>query len=216
MQKGYAVQLINDVTTEYNNLPYMTHDQAVWLRDVILENRYSRLCELGFYHGKSTAYFAAILKEQGFGKIHTFDREVNLARPTIDEVLHHLKLQDLVTVTRAEKCFLWELGKLVEQNDRPIYDMCYIDGGHDFTTTALAFMLLDKLTAPGGMLIFDDVLWCPRNHSPYDYSTIYPRMSQEESTIPAVNFVCDNIVLRHDYTEIHHSMFDWRIFLKNN
>ena len=205
---------IDDVTQEYENLPYMSHDQATWLRDTILDNKYSSVCELGYYHGKSTAYIAAILKEQRFGKIHTFDRQTNLVKPNIETVLSKFDLEDLVTITKAEKCFLWELGKLIEQHDGPIYDLCYIDGGHDFPTTALSFMLLDKLTVPGGMLIFDDVSWCARSGLPMDYTTIYPRMSEEESVIPAVNFVCDSIVLKHGYTEVPVLKYDWRAFVK--
>jgi predicted O-methyltransferase YrrM len=204
---------INDVTEEYENLPYMSHAQAVWLRNTILDNKYSSVCELGFYHGKSTAYIGAILKEQGFGKIHTFDRVANSVKPNVETVLGKFDLLDLVTITRAEKCFLWELGKLVEQHDDPIYDLCYFDGGHDYTTTALSFALLDKLTAPGGMLIFDDVSW-RASEAPYDYTTIYPRMSREESVIPAVNFVCDSIVLKSGYREIPIQLYDWRVFVK--
>ena len=212
--RGDTVSLIDTVTQEYENLSYMSHEQAAWLRDVIMDNEYSSICELGFYHGKGTAYFASILKEQGFGKVHTFDRKTNLVKPNIDQVLSKLDLQELVTITRAEKCFLWELGKLVEQNSTPIYDLCYIDGGHDFPTSALAFTLVDKLTAPGGMIIFDDTNWNAQRDLPCDYSTIYPRMSQEESTIAAVNFVCDNIVPRYDYTEIPLAKYDWRVFTK--
>ena len=212
--KRNPVSLIDIVTQEYENLRYMSHEQASWLRDVILDNKYSSICELGFYHGKGTAYIASILKEQGFGKIHTFDRKANLVKPNIDTVLTKLDLQQSVTITRAEKCFLWELAKLVEQNSTPIYDLCYIDGGHDFPTSALAFTLVDKLLAPGGMIIFDDTNWIAQRDLPMDYTTIYPRMSHEESSIAAVDFICDNIVSRYDYTEIPLGKFDWRVFTK--
>ena len=49
---------------------------------------------------------------------------------------------------------------------------------------------------------------------PMDYTTIYPRMSHEESSIAAVDFICDNIVSRYDYTEIPLGKFDWRVFTK--
>jgi predicted O-methyltransferase YrrM len=195
----------------------MRHEHAVWLRDVIQQNGFSRLCELGFYHGKSTTYFAAILQEQGFGKIHTFDKLPTYSTlvPSIDQLLSDFGLGHLVTKTVAEKCFLWELGKLIEQHDQPIFDFCYIDGGHDFNTTALAFVLIDKLLQPGGMVIFDDVNWCAETNSVKDYTAIYPVMSEEESRIPAVNFVCDNIVSKYNYTELPHQEFDWRVYVKN-
>lgn len=193
----------------------MTHEHAVWLRNIIQQQGYSRLCELGFYHGKSTVYFAAILQEQGFGKLHTFDKQPTQVTPCVEDLLADFDLQDLVTVTRGEKCFLWELGKLVEQHSESVFDFCYIDGGHDFITTALAFTLIDQLIEPGGMIIFDDAAWCARKNLLTDYDKIYPVMSREESTIPLVNFVCDNIVSRYDYTEIPHSVFDWRVYTKN-
>lgn len=191
----------------------MTHDHALYLRDLILQNGFSSLCELGYYHGKSTTYFAAILKEQGFGTIHTFDKADNQLSPSIDDLLGFFNLEQYVIKTVAEKSFNWELGKLIKEHRAPIYDFCYIDGGHDFHNTALAFTLVDQLLKPNGMIIFDDATWAASKHV-NNYSQLYPYMCDEESKLAAVGFVCDNIVPRYNYTELT-QVFDWRIFVKH-
>jgi len=191
----------------------MTHDHALYLRDIILSNGFSSLCELGYYHGKSTSYLAAILKEQGFGTLHTFDKVQNQVKPNVDELLKFFNLEEFVTKTVAEKSFNWELGKLIKDNDGPIFDFCYIDGGHDFHNTALAFVLIDQLLKPNGMIVFDDTTWIAENNS-NDYAKIYPYMCEEESKLATVGFVCDHIVPKFKYKELP-KVFDWRIFTKD-
>jgi hypothetical protein len=71
------------------------------------------------------------------------------------------------------------------------------------------------LLEPGGMILFDDASWYAEKNLSARYSTVYPTMSKEESEIPAVNFVCDNLVKRYNYTESETTIFDWRLFVKN-
>ena len=196
----------------------MTHDHAIYLRDVILQNGFSSLCELGHYHGKSTTYFAAILKEQGFGTVHTFDKVTNRVSPSIDDLIGFFKLEDFVIKTLAENSFNWELGKLIKEHQEPIYDFCYVDGGHDFHNTALAFTLLDLLVKPGGMIIFDDATWTAKKdtqcRTANDCNLIYPYMCSEEFELAPIGFVCDHLVPRYNYKELP-KVFDWRMFVKH-
>lgn len=201
----------------------MTHDQAMYFRDVILKNGFSSLCELGYYHGKGTSYFAAILQEQGFGTVHAFDRDdqiQNQLSPNIDELLSFFNLEKFVIKVVAEKSFNWELGKLVKENQEPIFDFCYLDGGHDFHTTALAFTLIDRLLKPNGMIVFDDITWTVEKSQlctpTENYHLFYPYMSREESELAPVGFVCDYIVPKYNYKELPKpEAFDWRIFVKH-
>jgi predicted O-methyltransferase YrrM len=211
------MSLINQITRKCKNLNFMTHDHAMYLRDVILQNGFSSLCELGYYHGKSTTYFAAILKEQGFGKIHAFDRAEMQITPNIDELLSFFDLEEFVVKNVAEKSLNWELGKLIKEHPEPIFDFCYIDCGHDFHNTALAFTLIDLLLKPKGMIVFDDATWTaeksPTCQDAGDYNLIYPYMCNEESKLAPVGFVCNHIVSKYNYEELP-KVFDWRIFVK--
>ena len=50
----------NTVRSELDELPYMHHPQAFLLRDFVVDHDITDVIEIGFYHGKSSAYFAAI------------------------------------------------------------------------------------------------------------------------------------------------------------
>jgi hypothetical protein len=49
--------------------------------------------------------------------------------------------------------------KLLEVHADPIYDFCYIDGGHSWDVSGFGFFLVEKLVRPGGWLLFDDLDW---------------------------------------------------------
>jgi predicted O-methyltransferase YrrM len=48
---------------------------------------------------------------------------------------------------------------MIKKNRKPIFDFCYLDGGHTFDVTALGVSLLSILMKPGGILILDDLNW---------------------------------------------------------
>ena len=79
---------IEVVARQLHDLKYMGLDQARLLRDLIWKHGIESALELGFFHGKSTAFMAAILEERGSGHIVTMDHESAKRRaPPIGEVL---------------------------------------------------------------------------------------------------------------------------------
>ena len=134
---------IDTVTEKFGNLPYMKPKQAAFLKQFIVNNNVTDILELGFFHGKSTAYFAAILEENGKGHITTIDLR-NAARrsPSIIDVLAQLNLEHRVTPIFAPRSFTWEMQKMLSDDPIPQFDFIYIDGGHTWDGTGFGFFLL--------------------------------------------------------------------------
>jgi predicted O-methyltransferase YrrM len=49
--------------------------------------------------------------------------------------------------------------KFPEDDPTPRFDLCYLDGAHNWFVDGLAFFLVHRLLKPGGWIIFDDVDW---------------------------------------------------------
>jgi predicted O-methyltransferase YrrM len=135
------------------------------LYDLVLRSGAVNVLELGFAHGTSTMYLAAALDELGSGVVTTLDREVALERtPNLHQLAAHLGLEHRVRPLFAARSYNWELKKLVaqrtdEQETRPCFDLCFIDGSHTWYDDGLAFFLVDKLLRENRWIVFDDLYW---------------------------------------------------------
>lgn len=149
-----------EVTRAAGDLPYMSPEHADIMTALIVEHRLHRALELGFHHGVSTCYIAAALDELGEGSLTTIDLEVarNLT-PNVETLLEGLGLRHLVSVHYEPASYLWRLMKMLEVEPQPQFDLCYIDGAHSWATDGLGFFLADRLLAPGGWIVFDDLDW---------------------------------------------------------
>ncbi|MEY2830848.1 MAG: hypothetical protein RLZZ574_106, partial [Cyanobacteriota bacterium] len=141
------------------NLPYMSLKKAQVMQDFIHQHNISSILELGFYHGVSTCYMAAALEEAGGGSIVSIDLESAQKRqPNIEELLEKCGYLNTVEFYYEPVSYNWRMMKLIEEQEKT-FDLCYVDGGHDWYNTGLAFFLVDKLLQPGGWMIFDDLDW---------------------------------------------------------
>jgi predicted O-methyltransferase YrrM len=148
------------VSDKLRDLQYMKESQAVIMKNFIHEHEIKSILEIGFYKGKSTAYFAAILEDLGDGHVVTIDKKIaRKYEPNIGETLALVGLSHRVTPIFAHRSHTWELGKLASEAPRPQFDMCYFDGGHTWDVTGFGFLLVDILLKPGGWIIFDDLDW---------------------------------------------------------
>lgn len=139
-------------------IPYMRYAQAQELRALFERYEIRDCLELGFHHGVSSAYIAAILKEGGGGHLTTIDRlGAREKSPNIEKVLIDLDLREYVTVYHDETSYNWKLMEILENTPDPIYDFCYIDGGHRWEPDGFAFFLVEKLLRSGGWILFDDL-----------------------------------------------------------
>ena len=191
---------IHDVDRKFRHLKFMNLEQATLLDGFLKEHRLTRCLELGFFHGKSSAFIAATLSEIGEGHLVTIDRRNALERePNINQVLEAMDLQDWVTVSYEQRSYNWRLKQMLEQDNPPTFDFCYIDAAHTWDDTGLAFFLVDKMLEPGGWMLFDDL--------DFQYEALMPkkgkvpeylaRMGREEREAKQVRSVWEVLVKQH-------------------
>lgn len=188
----------DEVTQRFGDVRYMGEQQAAFLRDFILGRDLRDLLEIGFFQGKSSSYLAAILEDRGGpGHLTTIDRESARDKtPGIDDLLGALDLSHRVTPVWAERSYTWELGRLVRDGRRELYDFCYFDGGHTWDLTGFGFVLVDMLLRPGGWIIFDDLDWTiEKSISKREgRESAYAKYSEDELRAKNVRMVFDTIV----------------------
>ena len=194
------------VRSVFDDLEYMRHPQARLIRDFVVEHNSRDILEIGFYHGKSSAYFASILEDLGRGHLVTIDRDASRNRePNIEQVLSTLDLSHRVTPVYAHRSYTWELAKMIRANPRPQFDLCYFDGGHTWDPTGFGFVLVDMLLRPGGWIIFDDLPWTIEA-AMQDMAQLpahWRAADPEERSTPAVSLVFELLVPRLGYTDRH-------------
>jgi predicted O-methyltransferase YrrM len=196
---------IENVETKFGDLKYMRSSEATLLREFIAEHAAEDILEIGFYHGKSSAYFAAILEDLERGHLLTIDlRNARQRTPNIEQVLSTLNLSHRVTPVFVERSYTWELAKMIQATPRPAFDLCYFDGGHTWDATGFGFLLVDMLLRPGGWIIFDDLEWtiqkamAGRTNVPAHWR----KCSDDERAAPAVRMVFDLLVPHLGYTNL--------------
>lgn len=192
------------VTQQYENIPYMKHEQAVILRDLIHKEGAKDILEIGFYQGKSSAYIAAVLEDQGDGSLTTLDRKsAKRHDPNIEKLLQDIGLMHRVTPIYCHRSYTWELQKLLNTPNRPQFDFCYFDGGHTWDSTGFGVLLVDMLLRPGGVLLLDDMDWSIER-SPHHRKNpkLGAKYSAGERTAKPVRLVWDTILPHLGYSHI--------------
>jgi predicted O-methyltransferase YrrM len=207
---GHDQTLIELISKKYGHVPFMKHHQAEYLRKIILKNGCSKLCELGTCHGKGTVYMAAILQEQGYGQLTTFDRPKNLPlSPNVEELLAEFNLQSYVKVITSPEGYIWDLADIIQQGTTR-FDFCYFDAGHTFAVSGLGFVLIDLLMESGGILIFDDL-----DFFPTDFVGIYKDLTERQLKVPQIKMICDVLVSRFNYQQLSSPNKNWAVYRKN-
>lgn len=150
---------VEEVGRVVGDTPNMTQEQAHRLTEFMTRERVLDVLELGFNHGVSTSYMAAHLTGRG-GHITTIDFvSARHREPNIEGLLGKFGLRNLVTIHYEPTSYTWRLMKLLEEDDSPRFDLCYIDGAHSWFVDGFAFFLVDRLLRPGGWIVFDDLDW---------------------------------------------------------
>lgn len=195
---------LDKVDELFGDIPYMTRPRADLIKDLVTQHQLRDMIEIGFFHGKSSAYIAAILEDQGEGHLTTFDLiKARDKSPNIEELLRKLDLSHRVTPFFAKRSYTWELQRLINSDNRPQFDFCFFDGGHTWDNTGFGVLLIDMLLRPGGFILLDDMDWTingskhyqnnPRQMKPYD---------ADEREAPAVRRVWESILPHLGYEHI--------------
>lgn len=210
--------VFDETDRKVGELQYMTRENAEFMRKFISDRNLSSLLEVGFFKGKSSAYFAAILEDLGRGQLTTIDKKTALDHePNIDDVLQATALSHRVTRILAERSYTWELSKMIRSAERPQFDFCYFDGGHTWDATGFGFVLVDMLLKPGGWIIFDDLDWTIEKSlesSPHRRK-MYRKYGADERTTPAVRLVFETLVKKSGYRNMSEVReFSWGVAQK--
>ena len=150
---GRAVPLapgqVGAVTCRLGHLKFLQENQALFLRDLIRDNDLSELLEIGIFHGKGTAYLAAILEDLGRGRVTALDRDAcRRQKPDVDRVLASLGLAHRVRVRLHPRSATVTLLEMLEESPRPRFDFCYLDASHTWDVTGFLCLLVDMLLEP--------------------------------------------------------------------
>ena len=194
----------------------MSFGQAKYMENFIKSKKLSNLLELGFAHGVSSCYFAEILKESGKGHLTTIDLiSASYRKPNITELLLKNDLTEYVTVYYEYESYNWRLMRFIEENKKPIFDFCYIDGAHDWNVDGFAFLLVDKLLKPGGWIILDDMDWSFGSSPSMKNLPRVLNMPDDVKNTPHMSKVFDVLIRRHpDYRNFEVTDFGWGIAQK--
>lgn len=171
------------------------------LHEFVRESRPVDCLELGFAHGVSTLYLAAALEANGAGRLTSVDNASARERePSARDLLDRAGLAHRVELVYEDHSYNWFLRRelrrrLGAQGIAPRFDFCFVDGAHRWVDDGLAFSLVDRLLAPGGWVLFDDLGWRP----PADQAGVVA----EERELRAVHEVFELLVMTHpSYGEI--------------
>ena len=150
----------DEITERFGDVPFMNAAQAARMRELIAADDAKHLLEIGTFHGKGTAYLAAILEDRGAGHLVTIDKTNAQTRtPNVIELLAAAGLSHRATPRFAYRSYTWELQGMLAARPRPVFDLCYFDGSHLWDSTGLGVMLVEMLLKPGGILVLDDMDW---------------------------------------------------------
>jgi predicted O-methyltransferase YrrM len=176
----------------------------------------SSILELGFCHGKSSAYMAAALAAKGTGLVTTIDlRRVETRTPNILEVAAMTGLASYIRPIFSDVGSAWEMRKMImEQTDdtgqcRPLFDFCFVDAFHSWEMTGIDFFLVDKLLKPGSWLLFDDLGWSFENSPSWRELPATKAMAPEYRSAQQVGDVFRYLVMQHPAYENCRIDKDW-------
>lgn len=188
-------------------VPYISERNAKQLYDMIIENEFAQILELGIAHGTATCYMAAAVDELGGGHVQCVDLESVRDEfvPSAESQVAKCGLDNLVDITRMQTGYTWFLHDEIERQTienycQPKYDLCIIDGPKNWTIDGCAFFLADKLLKEGGLMIFDDYLWTYDAASSETDTTdgiSHRSLSPEERRIPQIREVFELLVKQH-------------------
>jgi predicted O-methyltransferase YrrM len=152
--------------------------------------------ELGVYLGATAEAVAGVLG--GEGEIHLLDFEDRVL-PLAERLRErgHGNVIAHPNSRRVLDSYNWSLMKLLREGRAGSFDYVFIDGAHTWAHDALAFLLVDRLLAPGGHVDFDDYGWTLARSPSMNPETFPPTRrlyTDEQIEEPQVALVVDLLV----------------------
>jgi predicted O-methyltransferase YrrM len=164
----------------------------------------SVVAEIGVARGATSLALARVMANRG--DLHLFDYEDVVQRVGAEvnaHGFHNIHLHG--NSRRLHDSYNWSLMRLLRDQPGFQFDYIFLDGAHTWAHDALAFLLLDRLLAPGGHIDFDDYDWSIA-HSPSMNPKRFPKaiewFSDEQIETCQVKLVVDLLVRSSGYEEV--------------
>lgn len=198
----------SDIASRIADLPYTSPRKGSLLFDLVRQSGARRILELGIAHGGGTSYLAAAVHGLEGAHVTAVDLASAAFEPSAEDVVASFGFGDLVTVVREKSSYTWFLKKEIERYTdgdgvcRPAYDFVFVDGPKDWTNDGATFFMVDKLLAPGGVIVLDDYLWTyrgdeKRRGKKHDRGYVFPEMSDDEFAEAHVEAIFRLLVMQH-------------------
>jgi predicted O-methyltransferase YrrM len=154
-----TVPSIEDVSRAVGDVPFMTPDQARQLEALWMQAPVGDILELGFAHGRGSAYLGALASMKGVRAVCIDNATARDRSPSAEETIRRAGVEPHVELVYAETGYNWWLMRQLESSQRARFSLVYLDGAHEWDPDALAFLLVSGLVHPGGYLVLDDLDW---------------------------------------------------------
>lgn len=150
LHEDHVARSVGEITRVTSKPP----DWGRFLYRVVRELRPERCLELGTSVGMSGSYIGAGLAANDHGRLITIEGQEQSAR-VADDVFRQVGVDvrvELLVGAFADRLpgALEELGGV---------DLAFVDGHHQYAPTMSYFATIVEATAPGGLLVFDDVTY---------------------------------------------------------
>lgn len=153
--------------------------------------------EIGVYLGATASAVADALGEQGEIHLLDFEDRVTPVAERLRSVAGGPQVVAHANSRRTLDSYNWSLMQLLRDSRGPRFDYVFIDGAHTWVHDALAFLLVDRLLKPGGLVDFDDYGWTlarSPSMNPEAFPPTRRLYSDEQIDVPQVALVVDLLV----------------------
>jgi predicted O-methyltransferase YrrM len=172
--------------------------------DMVARLAPSTVAEIGVARGATSLALARAMSNRG--SLHLFDYADVVQRVGAElnaQGFHNVHIHG--NSRRLLDSYNWSLMRLLRDQPGFRFDYIFLDGAHTWVHDALAFLLLDRMLAPGGHIDFDDYDWTIAN-SPSMNPERFPKASEwfsdEQIETRQVKLVVDLLVRSSGYEEV--------------
>ncbi len=177
---------------------------------LIRRKRLLRVLELGTGFGATACVIATEFQNQGRGRVTTVDRAAH-EPVNVRALAEHCRISpDHLEVVVDPSGYIWRLGKMISDAHETgrierCFDLCLIDGAHEWDPDAGAFFLADRLLRPGGYMVLDDLTF--RLSDVPDALARFPGRTEEQLETLQMRRVWDLLLRPHPaygrFTELY-------------